>query len=396
MWLYDLRLILPDEIIDQGSLRIEDGHIAEILEGIPAQTEQTDLHLPGITAIPGVVDLHSDAAEKMFQPRDASRVSADLGLLQWDSYLLGSGITTAYAAFSWHGSRHELAEMMCAVLDELRPQLLVDHFVHARFEIINPPFKPLLIDLIEQDKVQLISFMDHTPGQGASQDLERLVKRRTRQWEDIFGPEYGLEAVEAFLQKQHQITRDWDSVEEIAAMARARNIPMASHDDDNSDKVDRMAKLGITISEFPVSLAAAEQAKSLGMWTAMGAPNAMRGGSHIGNLNAIDGAKAGLVDFLASDYYPAAMLRGAYTLAESGATTLPEAISMITLNPARAVGLGDRGSLAMGKRADIALIAEHTINGVTHPHVCGTLCRGVPVYWNQPLAKRFAVPLSTG
>ncbi len=45
-----------------------------------------------------------------------------------------------------------------------------------------------------------------------------------------------------------------------------------------------MHDLGVTISEFPVTLSAAEEARRRGLWTLMGAPNALRGQSMSGNL----------------------------------------------------------------------------------------------------------------
>ena len=70
---------------------------------------------------------------------------------------------------------------------------------------------------------------------------------------------------------------------------------------------------------------------------------------------------------LCSDYYPAALLHypaallhAVMSLVTGGDAALPEAFRLVTLNPARALGLDDAlGSIEPGKTADLIVIDEH-------------------------------------
>src|SRR3546814_18282243 len=71
-------------------------------------------------------------------------------------------------------------------------------------------------------------------------------------------------------------------------------------------------------------------------------------------LSALELARAGLLDVLASDYVPVSLLAATLRLAEAGiGIALPQAVRMASLNAARAAGLDDRGEIAPGKRADL-------------------------------------------
>jgi alpha-D-ribose 1-methylphosphonate 5-triphosphate diphosphatase len=147
-------------------------------------------------------------------------------------------------------------------------------------------------------------------------------------------------------------------------MVHGRNIVLASHDDETREEVEENHADGITISEFPVRLAAARAAKALGMDVIAGAPNIVRGGSHSGNVSAADLLAAGAVDALASDYVPPALIEAAFAAADAG-LPVPQAVALITSGPARLAGLADRGRLAVGLRADLLRARRH--QGLTAP-----------------------------
>ena len=152
----------------------------------------------------------------------------------------------------------------------------------------------------------------------------------------------------------------------IAQLCRERNIALASHDDATSEHVLESHQLGSVIAEFPTTFAAAEASRQHGMNVLMGAPNIVRGGSHSGNVAAHKLAELGLLDILSSDYYPASLLDAAFRVADDDANrfTLPQAIRLVTRNPARALNLDDRGVVAEGKRADLVL--AHRKGGNIH------------------------------
>ena len=380
MWLTDAQLVLPEGVI-RGALRIEDGVIAEVIEGQPSAADVVPLS--GWTIVPGIVDLHGDMLERDIEPRPGAMFPVELALYELDKRLAASGITTAYAAvsFAWQQSdlrSQEKAQEIIRVINAKAPELLVDMRVHARFEMTNPNTAPILEALIAAQQVQLISIMDHTPGQGQYKNIPKYVDFMTR-WLGFDPQKLGVDIISRITQAVEEKTtepRDWGLAAEVARLARRSGIPLASHDDDTAEKVAQQHALGVTISEFPVSEEAARAAHEHGMYTIMGAPNAYRGASTSSNLSARDAIRKGLVDILATDYFPAAMLHSAFLLARSGELALHEAVKLISQNPADAMGLHDRGRIAVGRRADLVLVETSG----EHPRVRGTLRGGVPIY----------------
>jgi alpha-D-ribose 1-methylphosphonate 5-triphosphate diphosphatase len=378
MWLTNLRLLTPAGWLDRGALCLEQGLLREVrATGAPPGA----IDLDGLTAIPGLVDLHGDMFEREIHPRPSADIPPEIALAEVDKRLASSGITTAFAAIScaWHRQdfiRSEAAaRRYIETLHRERHRLAVDHHVHARFEITNPAAGEVLESLIRRGLVQLVSVMDHTPGQGQYRDIEAYV-RFSIEWakrtEGIqLTPAEAMERIE----RAASHPKGWEAVRGVSKVARQHGVPLASHDDDSAEKVAFMAGLGCTISEFPVTLEAARAATRLGLRTVMGGPNAFRGQSHSGNLGARDAAGHGLLDALASDYYPPAMLLAAFKLAEHGVRSLAEALEMVTVAPARAAGLTDRGTLEAGMRADVVLLQTEP-----WPRVRATLRGGVPIY----------------
>lgn len=378
MWLSDFRIVLSDRVIARGSLRIENGRIAEISE---APAAGGALAGDGRLLMPGFVDMHGDMIEREVEPRPNVKMPMELGLRDLDRRLKVSGVTTAYAAVSFnpkstygHLRSYEHSKEMLRALKVLRPILKVDHRVHARFEINYPNALGVVEELIAEGTVDLVSLTDHTPGQGQYRDLEHLTRRTQA--------EQGLTREEALAYIQDRIDDKRAHAGDVAAtlasisrLCAAHGIPLASHDDDTVDKVALMQTLGATISEFPVTVEAAVEAHARGLATAMGAPNAVRGQSYSGNLSAREAHAAGLLDILAADYHPSAILPAVLELARTDPEGLAGSTRLATLNPARALGLADRGQIAPGLRADLVIVEDGGVG-----HVCATWREGHCIY----------------
>ncbi len=390
MWLSDLKIVLPDRVLEHGSIRIENGLIAEIVPG-SAPVDVPSLY--GLTLIPGLIDLHGDMLERDIEPRPNARFPEEMGIIELDKRYAGAGITTAFAAiaFAWRSGdlrSQESAIELIEGLNRMRGETLVDILVHARFEVTNPETGPILNAMLARQQVQLVSVMDHTPGQGQYKNVDQYLDFMQR-WLgadlDTLGDmkDRILDRMKENIQASLVRSRDWDIVEDVARVAVAYGVPVASHDDDTVEKVARQASLGLTLSEFPVSLEAAQAAHAHGMKVIMGAPNAYRAASTSNNLSAMDAIRAGLVDILATDYYPAAMLHTAFKLADDGHMPLNESLKLVSTNPADAMHMYDRGRIAVGCRADLVLVHEKE----RFPRVRGTIRQGVPIYWDSHLAN---------
>lgn len=350
------RVVFADEVRDDVALLIDGGLIAAI--DPEAAGGARTLDLSGRLLIPGLIDLHCDALEKEVEPRPGVHFPLDFACAQADKRNAMAGITTVYHALSF--ANHELgvrnnsfAAEIARAVHAWQSHALVDNRVHARYEVTDPTAPPVLAELLQQGHAHLLSFMDHSPGQGQFQDaaayrayLARSYKTSDAQFDALLAG------------KQAAAAGAMDRMATLAAVARQCGVAIASHDDDSADKVNALADLGALVSEFPTHLAAAQAARARGMATLLGAPNILRGRSQSGNMRALDAVLEGVADCLCGDYSPAALLPSVLKLPELAGIGLAQALALVTRNPARAAGLHDRGEIAVGKRADLVAVRQ--------------------------------------
>lgn len=376
MWLSNFTIIGPDKLMEGASLRIEDGLIAEIVpRAVPSGVDGE-----GRLLCPGFIDMHGDMIEVEVEPRAGVDFPKQNAIAHLDARMAACGFTTAYAAVSFctnsfRGERRSRAhtEGIIRALHEARPHCRIDHRIHARFDIDFPDAKAVLSDLLAGGLVDLVSLMDHTPGQGQYRDIERHIAKIARQKSISIEAAHGLvmDRIESAGPEDDRL----NLLEQFATLARQAGIKLASHDDDTERKLTMMLALGAVISEFPITLDVARTATAMGISVAMGAPNAMRGQSYSGNLSAREAHAADCLHILASDYHPASMLPAILTLAETDPAGLCGAIRLGSTNSAEALGLHDRGALVPGLRADIAIVDLRPM-----PRVVATLSEGRLAY----------------
>jgi alpha-D-ribose 1-methylphosphonate 5-triphosphate diphosphatase len=232
--------------------------------------------------------------------------------------------------------------------------LRAQHLLHLRCEVSTDGLLPQFESLAEDPALRLVSLMDHTPGQRQFTSLEK--------YREYYQNKYALTDAEmqAFTDRQiaNQVRHGEPNRAAIVAICRQRSIPLASHDDATPAHVDQAVAEGVSISEFPTTLTAAHAAHAKGLAVVMGAPNVVRGGSHSGNMSALELARARLLDGLSSDYVPASLLHAAFILRDEAGWSVPEAVAAVSTTPARMAGLADRGEIAPGLRADFVRVRE--------------------------------------
>ncbi|TWF59220.1 alpha-D-ribose 1-methylphosphonate 5-triphosphate diphosphatase [Neorhizobium alkalisoli] len=382
MWFNNFEIVLADRVINRGAVRVEDGLIVEIRD---TPGDVTGVDGEGRLLLPGFVDIHGDMIEKEVEPRANVRMPLELGLYDLDKKLAANGITTAYAALAFtpatygHLRSVENTTAIIGALASMRDELLVDHRVHARFEITFPSAIEVAEKLMRDGALGLISLMDHTPGQGQYRDLEIHTRNMAKTKKIDYAT--AVEMVKDRIAQREAHGDAMHVVTGLAELAREKGITIASHDDDSLEKAALMHGLGVRISEFPITLEVAAEARRLGLATAMGAPNALRGQSYSGNLSAREAYEAGVLDILASDYHPSAILPAVIALGDMitarGESGLANAVALATANPAKALGLDDRGAIAEGLRADLVIAERGKM-----PRMRATL-RGGKMVWSD-------------
>ncbi len=386
MWLSEFEIVLRDRVIPHGAIRIENGRIAEIRD---KPVENADISGGGRLLLPGFIDMHGDMVEKEVEPRLGVHVPMQIGIAELDKKLASCGVTTAYAALSFIGASitsgvarsEEHTSAIINTIAGMKDHLLVDHRIHARFEVTFTPAIAMLQKLMDDGRLHLISLMDHTPGQGQYRDVELYIARIAK--------ERGMSVAQASEVVGHRMAgREGqgdvlNALQDLSARARANGVALASHDDDTLEKVELVHGLGATLSEFPVTLEAAQEARRLGMHTVMGAPNALRGQSYSGNLSARQAYEAGLLDMLASDYHPASILPAVLGLSELRDGGLVTAAALTSTNPATALGLADRGAIEPGLLADLVVADRRPV-----ARVRATFRAGRVIYSDGTLGRR--------
>jgi alpha-D-ribose 1-methylphosphonate 5-triphosphate diphosphatase len=320
----------------------------------------------GAYLAPGFIDIHSDSIESIAQPRPTSIIDFEIALMEHEKQLVNQGITTMYHSLSF--LRKEGASMrdketrkpvrmreMAELIRNLQHHRhLIRHRFHCRFDIRNREGLDILMDYLAGGYINLLSFNDHTPGQGQYRDLLRYRENLKN-----YKPGINEEEIECLVAERMAVpVIAAETLKKTAEIARGQGIPVASHDDDSEEKVEyNHVELQVAISEFPVELSVARKAKARGMHTVAGAPNVLLGRSHSGNMAAAAAILDGSIDILCSDYYPPAMLHAVFKLHYDYKLPLWDAFNLITLNPAQALGTDDEyGSVEPGKKADLLAI----------------------------------------
>ncbi len=368
------RVVLPLGV-EQVSVRVEGGKIS----GLDAPRDGARvIDGRGKILAPAVVDIHGDAFERQLMPRPGVDFPLHAALLETDRQLAANGIATAYHALtlSWEPGLRSVA-MGNAVLDgllALAPRLTVENRLQLRWETFCFEALPLIERALAGPLLPSIAFNDHTSmavlhpatalqdrpfdhdptfpvvdmaSAGFAAKMADRAKRSGLSQSDY------VALIQSIWQRRAQVPAVMDKV---AAMGRTAGAPMLSHDDSQAQTRRFYHGIGAKISEFPMNLQAAQTARDLGDWIIFGAPNAARGGSHLGSPSAGDMIARGLCDILASDYFYPAMLSAMARLLAQGRGTLAQLWPLIAANPARALGLHDRGQVALGQRADLVLL----------------------------------------
>jgi alpha-D-ribose 1-methylphosphonate 5-triphosphate diphosphatase len=371
--LTNARIVLDDDII-HGSILLRDGQIADITTGESVTGDDVD----GDLLLPGLVELHTDHLESHAEPRPGTHWDPVPAVLAHDVQLSGAGVTTVFDAIrigTLEGCDDAtvLSRVLADAIEHAEHAGIVraQHFIHLRCEVAAPSTITEFEAFHDIQSLRLVSLMDHTPGQrqyAEIEDYRRYMVGKGRVTEDQLEP---MVAQLKEIAEQYSVPNR----RAIAELASARGIVLAAHDDATLEHVEESAAFGVLISEFPTTEIAALAARERGQLIVMGAPNIVRGRSQSGNVAAGRLLELGLLDILSSDYVPASPLQAIVQLDADGLYPLVDGAKLVSGNPARAVGLTDRGVIAVGKRADLVRVHTHQLASTErHPHG-----RAVPV-----------------
>lgn len=353
--LKNARLVLRDEIVE-GAICVRDGVIADISE----RSSSTGEDMEGDYILPGLVELHTDHLENHYSPRPGVSWNKTAAIQAHDAQVAASGITTVFDCLRLgsdedggfpRGDMRDMADAIQAA--EKADRLRAEHLIHLRCEVPSDDVLEQFEDFKADPHVRLVSLMDHAPGQRQFQTIDQYVL--------FYKKKRGLtdEEFDHFMKRRIEAS-DRNSARHRRAIADAciaSGVALASHDDATLAHVAESIDHGVKVAEFPTSVEAAKTSHEAGLSVLMGAPNVVRGHSHSGNIAASDLAKMGVLDLLSSDYVPFSLLYAPFLLADQIETiTLPQAIAMVSANPAKVTRLDDRGAVEVGLNADLVRV----------------------------------------
>lgn len=377
-------IVTENELLKNASVLIAGERIGEISrEDMPSCFKRIDAK--GALLIPGFIDLHSDAIEKSIRPRPGGSFPTEISLIELDKQLASCGITSMYHCLCFGESETndlrtaKVAGEIAGKISELKPHFSVRNNIHARYEVSDIESAPHLEKMLSEGLIQLFSIMDHTPGQGQFTDMKHF-KTYYAQAEHL-NESQACALAEARIKNRQKIGNM--HIEKLCSLCRKLDIPMASHDDDTPQKVDWVKSLGITLSEFPVHLKAAQKATQLGMDVLMGAPNILRGSSLTDNLSGRDAILHNACNIIGSDYSPMSMLHALFACHKNNLGSLPQLVRMLSFNPAKAVGLShELGAIKEGYIADMVMV--NTCSSVAK--IMATFVAGKQVFGNGDIS----------
>lgn len=375
----DVRAVTPAEVVHDAVVVCEDGLITAVQPGGPWPSGALDGR--GVLCLPGLVDSHSDGLEKELEPRPGVRFPESYALHSFEGRVRAAGVTTVFHGVAFEESpRHDRSIAQSGRLRDVigdrqvEQARLVDHRVLYRLDARDPQGFDALVARLGTDEhcgaLPLVSFEDHTPGQGQFADTEvfsaHLQAARGLDADEANAHIAALIAARDELLDQRQRALPW-----LTEQVSRRAIRLLAHDPTSAADIAEIAAWGASVAEFPTTVEAARAARERDLPTVMGAPNVLRGRSHSGNVGAEELVHLGLCSALASDYLPSSLLAAAFQLAGRGATSLPAAVALVTSGPAEVVGLADRGRIEVGQRADLLLVDDDgawpTLRAVMRP-----------------------------
>lgn len=369
-------VLTPTGWLEDATVLVADSRFVSV-DQAAKPSGYVSLDVSGLQMLPGLVDIHGDAFERMICPRPSTTLPLNMALVENDRALLAAGITTFFYSITDSfepGLRsREMARSLInhiTVPEPLAPLgLKVDSRIHIRHEQANTANHHELCQWLESGQVTLVSLNNHLPPSLDEETLHRYTKglRRRIKRSDA-------EILALIKEAKTQEEKGLEQVEELVQHCHRLGIPVASHDDETEAEVAKSRERGVAIAEFPAEILLADQSRAYGAAVLMGAPNLVRGGSHVGYMSVAEAAQAQVLDCLCSDYHYPSLFHAPFLLADKGLMSFEQAWKCVSETPANAAKIGDRkGKITPGHDADFLLLRpQHSLpNAIRSVYIGG-------------------------
>ncbi len=349
--------ITGGNILFEGELRRKDLAIAEATIVAEPEADAEVFDAEGYCVLPGIVDIHGDGFEKIIEPRPGVFFDKELALREADRQLISNGITTAFhgVGVSWEpgvrsmGSTRDLLDAWSAI----KQDLACETFLNLRWEVYALDALDEILAWLTAHEKSVLSINDHATAYfGLPSDHPKIIRMARRMG---ISAEETVALLSDLARRADEVPQ---AISELCSEARASGIKVFAHDETSVEQRTQNRTLGMEISEFPMTVETAREAVMNSEHVVLGAPNVVRGESQNNALCATSAITDGICTVLASDYFYPAQLLAVSKLVNQEVLSLADAWKLISTAPALAVGLSDRGELAIGKRADVVVVDQ--------------------------------------
>jgi alpha-D-ribose 1-methylphosphonate 5-triphosphate diphosphatase len=195
------QVVTPYNVIPNGYIWVEEGRIKQVGS---AQAESPAIFsvsavqvidADGAYVMPGIIDIHTDAMDAEIVPRPGADIPVEVAFRELERKMCTCGITTVYhslhlgyevAELVSH-SKYSRANVFSMVHACGERPTLIRNKIHLRFEVSGVDAYEQCLELIRGGYIDLLSVMDHTPGQGqwSKESFKRHVMAKGKSEEEF-------------------------------------------------------------------------------------------------------------------------------------------------------------------------------------------------------------------
>lgn len=347
--LYSNRIVLPDEVV-HGTIVIEEGMISDILIDQMPQGEYLDCTDQYV--LPGMINLTTTQYQEELGASDNKFFLEKKMLYLADRAAAESGITTSFNLFALEQLLEKQSiEDAVALLRRLKETVghtaLIDHRVHITFRLGDHLANRNLREIIVANAVDMITCRGYFSKSTFNYQNQYLVQSIQNQY-DLTDEE-----AEIILEKLIRI-REEIALDELSfriKSAKSKQVPFASN---RYNLIERLYdRYGIEV-DFIVGAHTDETIHKMRDHNVFYGLDVVEMTRSSDFLHLLEHFKQGDIQFALFSSRPQDIL--SYIFELEGTIGLLDAVKLFTAYPARVANLSDRGSIAIGKRADLVVV----------------------------------------
>ncbi|MGB5823734.1 MAG: amidohydrolase family protein [Proteocatella sp.] len=347
--IYSNKLVLKDSL-DKGYIDIEGNKITDVVLGKKPEGDYLDMS--GKFVLPGLINIHSLDFVKEISSKYIKFFSEEKAFYQVEKLLAESGVTTVFHTFtldkfSEGRDLEEVIEKLTYVKNYRKRRFLIDHKVHLKFKLGDVRINRKLKALFDAECVDFVTCTGY--------HSEVLEEYQEQYYSQYLQTEFDIDEELAI-----QVTERLRDLREDSALddlsykikfAKLRNIPFAVSKCELVEKLKETYKIDIDLLVDPKNEKSMEYICKNNLNASIDVECLV---AEDGGIDFVDEMADDNISILSASNRSRDILEYVFKIEEN--IGLPKAVRLASYNPAMALGLKDKGELAIGKEADIIVV----------------------------------------